>query len=133
MCVFVCVHFKLCLFEICICVKHNLDTGFYGGMSGWIQLTWTPLASDNHWDRSLSCQADMYGGKAMLAEVGLPCVTFLTTLILSPGHSGLHVWPLSGASRVMAQRGVRPSRSVCFSSLFSGNWWMLYSKCNMRR
>jgi len=58
----------------------------------------------------------------MPAEVGLPCVTFPATLLLSPEHCGLHVWPLSGALRVMTQRGDRQSLSVCFSSLFSGNW-----------
>lgn len=58
----------------------------------------------------------------MPAEVGLHCVTFPATLILSPEHCGLHVWPQSGASGVTTQRGDRQSRSVCVSSLVSGNW-----------
>lgn len=66
----------------------------------------------------------------MPAEVGSHCDTFPATLILSPEHCGLHVWPLSGASRVTSQRGDRPSRSVCFSSLVSGNWVLDFGVCN---
>lgn len=68
----------------------------------------------------------------MPAEVGLPCVTFLATLILSREHSGLHVWLLSGASRVMIQRGDRvvQSASACFE-VIGRRTVVLHSKCNM--
>lgn len=60
-------------------------------------------------------------GKQCPQKLACP-VTFLATLILSPEHCCLHVWPLSRASRVMTQRGNRRGHLVCFSSPFSGNW-----------